>query len=81
MEIDFHLQHTRLQLDLMSNYIRAAREIPVNMDLKVSDFDLDSLSLILNEAQDRIDEIKDEVAREVETNELEHLLDQTDIDV
>ncbi len=81
MEIDFHLQHTRLQLDLMSNYIRFAREIPVNMDLKVSDFDLDSLSLILNEAQDRIDEIKDEVAREVETNELEHLLDQTDIDV
>ncbi len=81
MEIDFHLQHTRLQLDLMSNYIRAAREIPVNMDLKVPDFDLDSLSLILEEAQDRIDEIKDEVAREVETNELEHLLDQTDIDV
>ncbi len=79
--IDYHLQHTRLQLDLMSNYIRFAREIPVNMDLKVSDFDLDSLSLILNEAQDRIDEIKDEVAREVETNELEYLLDQTDTDV
>ncbi len=79
--IDYHLQHTRLQLDLMSNYIRFAREIPVNMDLKLSDFDLDSLSIILNEAQDRIDEIRNEVAEEIETNELEYLLDQTDTDV